>query len=120
MILLEIPIASYTLFAKQIFRRKNVFQRNQSMNNEQPSTHYSFIRHLFIRKLFRRIFLLSFVKKPPHRQNSDGRLATKNRFAETTNNGLHNICVLPTFRRFVVIREFCIAGLWTPTFDSAG
>ncbi len=25
---------------KQIFRWKNVFQRNQSMNNEQPSTHY--------------------------------------------------------------------------------
>ncbi len=39
------PKARYTLFAKQIFRQKNAFQGNQWTNNEQPSTHYSFIRH---------------------------------------------------------------------------
>ncbi len=65
-------------------------------------THYSFIHHSFRRKLFRRIFLLSFVKKPPHQRNCDETLAMKNRFAE---NGLHTICVSPTFRCFVVIRK---------------
>ncbi len=46
------PKARYTLFAKQIFQRKNVFQRNQSKDNKQLYTYYSFIRHLFRRKLF--------------------------------------------------------------------
>ncbi len=50
----------------------------------------------------RRIFPFSFVKKPPRWRNSDEMLAMKNRFAETTDNDLHTIRVLPTFCCFVV------------------
>ncbi len=46
------------------------------------------------------LLLRSRVKKSPHWRNSDEMLAMKNRFAETTNNDLHTIRVLPTFCRF--------------------
>ncbi len=38
---LRVAIHYSRITTKQIFRQKNVFQGNQSMNNEQPSTHYS-------------------------------------------------------------------------------
>ncbi len=109
------PLAHYKLFAKQIFRRKNAFRQNQLTNNEQPSTHYLFVYSPFVsdKKCFVaswRIFLLSFVKKLPHWWNSNETLTAKNKFAQTTNNRVHTIRVLPTFCHFVVIREWCIAG----------
>ncbi len=90
------------------YSRKNVFWRNQSTNNEQPSTHYSFIRHSFQSKIVScKSANISFEFCPKiaslakQRQNDDKTIAAKNIFAETTNNHLHTIRILPTLRRFV-------------------
>ncbi len=94
------------------------------MNKEHPSTHYLlfFIRsdeNCFAASR-QRIFPFSFVKKLPHQRNSDETLATKNRFAETINNGLHTIRVLPTFIISLVFRRYSrimYSGLKTIFYD---
>ncbi len=78
------------------------------MNNEQPSTHYSLFDQTKIVSLQAYDeYSLSVSSK----NCLTGETAMKNRFAETTNNGLHTIRVSPTFCRcFGVIRKSCIAG----------
>ncbi len=63
------------------------------------------------------IFLPSFIQKPTHRQNGDGTLATKIRFAMTTNNALYTIHISSTFHHFVgVLLLFTNSVYWAFPF----